>query len=372
MSGPRVAHLTTVHRLRDPRIFYKAVGTLRDAGYDVHLVARHARSETVEGVPVTALEAPEGRLTAPQRLVLLRQAYAEARALDAALYHVHDPELIPVAYALKRATGARVVYDMHEDYRWHGRLLGPGLRALERWCFRWVDHVVVVHDGLRRLVEAHGAPATVVANYFLPHDPSAPPTAKRLAGPLRLLYAGVQAEVRGLPTLVDVAGRIAAGGLPWRLDLVGVCYRADERARAEDRLAAYGGADVLHRTGWADYVPHVAMMPFYAQAHVGLALWEPHPNHAAVPTKFYEYLHHGLPIVCTDLPAWRPFIERHGCGALVPPGDAGAVVRVVQGWADDPERYAALSAAAAETAPQYHWRVMGERLAALYDALLGR
>jgi len=365
---PRVVHLTTVHRLRDPRIFYKEVGTLRQAGYDVHLVAPHGCSETVEGVPVTALPLVAGRA---RRVLLQRAAYRAARGLRADLYHFHDPELIPVGYALKRATGARVVYDMHENYRGHGRVQGRLLRALERWCFGWVDHVVLAEDSYAPIVAASGVPFTIMLNYFLPHAQAQPVPKMLPQERVELLYAGVQGRTRGLPVLLDLGARIQAQALPWRLTLAGACYvRADRRA-AEERLSVGGLSTVVRRDGWDTYLPWPDMERYFQEAHIGLALLQPHPNYRdTLPTKFYEYLHYGLPILCADFPRWRAFVEEQGCGAAVNAGDADAVVAQVRAWTEDPAAYARLSAAAVAAAPRYHWSVMAERLLALYERLL--
>ena len=363
-----MVHLSTVHALHDPRIFYKEVQSLKSAGYDVHLVVQHPRSEVVDGIPVTGLPPTRGRY---RRLPLLRRAFQAARMLGAELYHIHDPELIPVAVALKRRTGARVIYDMHEDYRGHGPIEGRVLRALERWCFSRIDHVVIAEDCYAPVVESAGAAYTPILNYFRPPDaaPIAPKTLDE--GRFELLYAGVQGEARGLGTLLEVAAHIRRAGLPWRLTLAGVCYVARERHRAEGRIADVGV--VLRRAGWAQYLPWDAMTPFFREAHVGLALLAPHPNYLeTIPTKFYEYLHYGLPILCSDFPAWRAFVERHGCGAVVAPDDVGAVVAVLKRWASDPATYARLSAAALQAAPRYRWARMEARLLDLYERLLHR
>jgi glycosyltransferase involved in cell wall biosynthesis len=112
-------------------------------------------------------------------------------------------------------------------------------------------------------------------------------------------------------------------------------------------------------------------MEHSARAHVGLALFRDNPNAAGVIlTKFYEYLHYGLPILCSDFPLWRRFVERHDCGAVVPPGDAEAAFDVLARWAADPARYRTLSANARAAASRYRWAPMGERLAELYRNLL--
>ncbi len=366
---PRVVHLTTAHDPRDPRIFHKQLQTLRDAGFDARFVAPHAQDEVRCGIPITALPQGRGYL---HRLQLQRPAYHAARALRADLYHIHDPELIPVAYALKRSTGACVVYDMHENYRAaKGPLLGGALRALERWCFRWVDHVVAANAGHRRIPQASGAPETLVANYFKPPEEELPVRKPPLADGLRLVYTGVMAEERGLLSLVDLAARFRAARPCWRLDLAGVCYRKGDRRRAEAQIREQGAAPALRRTGWDEYVPWPVLAEACAAAHVGLVLWMPTPhNRERLPTKFYEYLHYGLPILCSDLPLWRAFVEEHGCGAVVPPADAEAAFCILQRWADDPAAYEKLAAAARRAAPAYRWEEMGRRLVRLYEELL--
>jgi len=289
-----------------------------------------------------------------------------ARGLRADCYHFHDPELIPVAYALKWTTGGRIIYDMHEDYRWHGPVEGRSLRALERWCFRWADHVVLAESSYRSIVDGADVVATFIGNYMRPYDGTPPPRRTEMASPVRLLYTGVVAQSRGLFHMIDLTERAAA-----TLRMVGICNLSNQRRRAEQTIQRRGLDACIHRIGWDTYVPAPDMTSHYRWADVGLALFEPDPNYVrSMPTKFYEYLHYGLPIICSDFPRWRRFIERHDCGAVVSPGDMAAAHAVLRRWRANPGRYRALSEAARAAAPQYRWDVMGERLVRLYDELL--
>jgi glycosyltransferase involved in cell wall biosynthesis len=113
------------------------------------------------------------------------------------------------------------------------------------------------------------------------------------------------------------------------------------------------------------------MPPHYRRADVGLALCEPHPNHVgSLLTKFYEYLHYGLPLICSDFPLWRRFVEEHECGAVVPPGDPEAVLNVLDRWQAHPDRYRQCAENARAAAPQYRWAPMEERLVNRYRCLL--
>ena len=368
-SQRRIAHVTTVHHPFDPRIFYKQLASLRDAGFDAHLIAPHEHDEQVQGISIHALPRPETRW---HRLALQPQVFKRAWALDAALYQIHDPELLPLAFLLKRTIGARVVYDMHENYRSKGALLGRGLRALERWAFRWVDHVLLAEESYRSIVEDHAVPHTYIANYFRPIGDEDPvDTVEISETPTRLLYTGTLSNSRGLRTMVELAAEIQRTGRLETVELVGVCHHEDQRARAEERIRAERLDDVIERVGWDTYVPPSAMPPHYRRADVGLALFEPHTNYRrSLPTKFYEYLHYGLPLLCSDVPLWRRFVKQHACGAVVPPGEPGAVLDVLDAWQAHPERYRECAENARAAAPQYRWETMGERLVNLYRRLL--
>ena len=110
----RAVHMTTVHQPDDVRIFAKQCRTLAALGYDVHLVAASASGEVVrDGVRARGrrprLLGERFRMTRT-----VAQALRTASALDADVYHLHDPELIPAGLMLARG-GKRVVYDAHED-----------------------------------------------------------------------------------------------------------------------------------------------------------------------------------------------------------------------------------------------------------------
>lgn len=366
----RVVHLSAVHRAEDPRLFHRECATLHDAGFDVHLVIPHARNETRDGIRIHALPQVRGRY---RRFMLWPLLYRKARALRADVYHFHDPEVIPAAYVLKRATGARMIYDMHEDYRAGRGLEGFLLRALERWCFRWVDHVVISDAVYAEITDPSPVPTTLIANYFKPPDASIEFPTRASGEPFTLAYTGVMSKDRGLFNLLDLACAIQQARLDWRIELTGICYVDCYRKRADRVIGCQGLEGVVKRTGWNRYVPWPKLLARCTEAHVGLVLWNARSGQMRkIPTKFYEYLHCGLPILCSDFPLWRQFVKKHECGAVVPPGDVRVALQMLRRWAETPDLYQRLSKAAQEAALKYRWQPMGERLIRLYRQLLAQ
>lgn len=377
-SRSRVVHVTTVHRSQDPRIFRKQVQSLSEAGFDTHLIAPHPKEEVVDGIPIHALPRRRGRL---RRLTLQPSAFRRSVALHAELYHFHDPELIPCMYLVKQATGACVVYDMHEDYASRGGAMGTLLRLLETWCFRWVDHVVTAEVGYDPILEGQPISRTLIANYHRPFNGDVA-TAKEneqsegtedtgARQPRRLLYTGTIANDRGLDVMLDVAEAIRERGRAERLCIAGVCNRSGELRAAERRRRQKDLTDIVERVGWDRFVPPENLAQYYHDADVGLVLFDRHPNFVqSFPTKFYEYLHHGLPFICTDVPLWRSFVEENDCGAVVPPNDPEAVLQVLDRWNRNPERFRELQQNARQAAQKYRWSQMAERLVGVYEDLL--
>jgi glycosyltransferase involved in cell wall biosynthesis len=220
----------------------------------------------------------------------------------------------------------------------------------------------------------HDAPVphTYIANYVRPIGDETPEEVEaRAEAPTRLLYTGTLSDGRGLGTMVDLAARIRRAGRPETIGLVGICRHPAQRARTEEQIRGEGLDGIVERVGWDTYVRPSSMPPYYRRADVGLALFEPHPNHAdSIPTKFYEYLYYGLPLICSDLSRWRRFVERHECGVVVPPRTPEAVLDVLDHWQARPDRYRTHVNNAREAASQYRWDAMGECLVDRYRTLL--
>ena len=96
----KVCHMTSAHPPEDVRIFYKECVSLANAGYDVYLVAK-GESYEKNGVHIIGVGQPSGgRLSRMTKFS--KQVYQAALAVNADIYHFHDPELLPYGLKLKR------------------------------------------------------------------------------------------------------------------------------------------------------------------------------------------------------------------------------------------------------------------------------
>ena len=96
----KVCHMTSAHAPGMSGSFNKECVSLGKAGYQVYLVQR-GESYEASGVHVIGVGQPSGgRLT--RMTSFARKVYEAALAVDADLYHLHDPELLPYGIKLKR------------------------------------------------------------------------------------------------------------------------------------------------------------------------------------------------------------------------------------------------------------------------------
>ena len=105
----KMVGLTSVHPWLDTRIFLKQCQSVAQAGHLFVLFVADAKGdEEKDGVQIRDDGSSKGRLhhilNAPDRV------FAETCNLDADIYHLHDPELMPIGLKLKRM-GKRVVFD---------------------------------------------------------------------------------------------------------------------------------------------------------------------------------------------------------------------------------------------------------------------
>jgi glycosyltransferase involved in cell wall biosynthesis len=334
-QAPRVVHLTSVHAADDTRVYHKECRSLADAGYHVTLIAQAPLVGTDDPrIRVVVVPRPSSRWRRVTETTwrVLRDAWRE----DADLYHLHDPELLPVGLILK-LRGARVVYDVHENWPaavdardWIPRRVRTvarrGIAGVELCAARFVDAVVVVIPE----IAARFPPEKValVQNFPLPDERRATDRAPDDDPPI-VVYIGDLTEIRGARTMVE-----AMASLPPKVAARLVVAGTFSPPVLEQELHRLPGSDRLETRAW---LSRAGVTELLARATVGLVVFHPSPNHvASQPNKLFEYMAAGLPVIASDFPRWREIVGPHGAGLLVDPCDPAAIARAITTMLADP------------------------------------
>jgi glycosyltransferase involved in cell wall biosynthesis len=363
----KVVHLTSVHSPGDPRIFHKQCRALAAAGLNVVLIAPCDENFVQDGVRVRCVTP---RTSRSQRLTrtlssVLRAAWSER----ADIYHIHDPELIPVGILL-RARGVPVIYDVHEDYvtgirqkKYVPRMFRPVLASAagmaERLSSSIFETVVAEKYYASRFPRSTRVlnypildPATRASNWYAPVP--------------RLVYTGSVSSDRGALTYARILRHLP----DFEIHLVGrtgVELRdrlMDEAGPCSDRLVIPFVGSFVQPARIFEYCNERCWLG-------GLAIF-PRTAHYEQKelTKFFEYMACGLPVIASDFPVWRDLIHTNESGIVVPHDDLTAAATAILDLLQRPAAAAGMGRAGrAAVEEHFQWHSQAEALVDLYHSL---
>ncbi len=376
-TSPRICILSTVHLLHDVRLFQAEARTLARAGFEVTVIALEDTTDSeTDGARTIPLPAQQNRLLrALQSIRVLRLALRQR----AELYAIHDPELLPAAVLLRLLTRRPVVYDVHEDVpaAIRSRLWLPrGLRPLTAWLYRFVerlslpfiaglslaDHAYEKYYRGLRFETVLNYPLMTYADLYRPAGPS-------LGARPVLVYTGAIMRLRGLFEMLYLVQRLRRSFPSILLRLVGP-VDSELVAERDEVVSRLGLAPNVEFTG---LVSHTQVHGYILDADVCLALLHPDPNYLrSLPTKMFEYMMMGRPVVVSDFPMWKDIVEDAECGYAVDPLDGDAAANAVQTLLGDDDRRVRMGEAGRRAVlERYSWEGEGRRLVGLYRELLG-
>ncbi|KZZ64846.1 glycosyl transferase [Oleiphilus sp. HI0130] len=363
-----VAHLTSAHPRYDVRIYVKMCRSLSKEHHVSLVVADGLGDEVKESVSIMDVGAKSGgRLSRMTRTV--KKVYKKALELDAQLYHLHDPELLPIAIKLKRR-GKLVIFDAHEDLP--KQLLGkPYLHPMARIVLskiigqyeKWVCPKLDVVIGATPIISAKFSQfckrAENINNYPLLDELCR--VSDRQIKANEVAYVGGISEIRGIKPLVRSMGKVKGV----RLNLVGNFGSK----KLEDEVKSFQEFNAVNDLGFKS---REEVAEILARSRAGIVTFLASPNHIdAQPNKMFEYMSAGLPIVTSNFPLWREIVEGNNCGICVDPENIAELAKAVQYLNDNSVEAERLGANGRRAvAEKYNWEQEEQKLSALYKDLL--
>ena len=239
----------------------------------------------------------------------------------------------------------------------HSSLL-RGLQRVEMFLYRRAARIVAVTHSFKRILQERGVPATkigVVTNGvdFSRYEPR--PKDAELLGSLGLEgrfvvgYVGTHGMAHGLDTLLDAAQRIQE-----RVDLenVSMLFVGDGARRAE--LTAAASSRGIRNVHFVGPVPKEQVARFWSILDVSIIhLRKTELFTTTIPSKLFECMGMGLPVLLGVAGEARELLERHEMGLAFPPEDADALLNAIKSLAADANRLDRLRRNALDAAPHY-------------------
>lgn len=367
----RVCHMTSAHEEEDIRIFHKECVSLAKAGYEVYLVER-GESREKDGVHIVGVgDIPRSRRRRMTEGV--RKVYEAARALDADVYHFHDPELISCGLKLKKA-GKKVIFDSHEKYTdqiavkeylpaWVARTIAAAYGSYERRALKKLDAVIFpctlngknpFAGQCKRAVLISNA--TILGEFFEKYDPCSP----RQEG--LVCYVGGLTEPRGITNCMK--GAYKAGATL----ALGGAFSPPEYQEALRQDPAYSCVEyrgMLDREG---------VRALLASSQVGLCVLRDVGQYLKIETfgiKVYEYMSMGLPVLLSHSAYNDKMMERYGFGVCVDPDDTDQIAAAIADLLEHPDKARQMGENGRRAvAEEFNWGVEEKKLLTLYEDIL--
>lgn len=365
----RVVHLTSAHHRCDIRIFLKQCTSLANRGYVVSLVVADGYGyEEKNGVSIYDVGLPSSRLN--RMLQTTRRVMAKAIELDADIYHLHDPELIPIGLKLKKQ-GKKVIFDSHEDVpkqlltkpyldllsRW---IASKIFAIYERWSCRQLDAVIAATPFIRDKFLAIGVRTIDINNFPLLEDISAEIHSHKKAK--EICYVGGISRIRGIKELLQAMEFVDND---FRINLCGSFYEPKLRKS----LKALSGWKMVNEMGFLD---RLSVRNVMSRSMGGVVTLHPTTNYLnALPIKMFEYMAAGIPVIASDFPLWRNIIIGKDCGLCVDPMNPMDIARAINYLEQHPEKALQFGKnGRLAVLESYNWMIEEKKLLQFYKEIL--
>ncbi|GGG01013.1 glycosyltransferase [Pontibacter amylolyticus] len=331
MSEKRILLASLLKPINDTRLYEKlGLSLSKIKGASIHLAGYE--TPIPAGAPANIHFHPifQFKRLSMGRLTAQRDYYRLLQHIRPQLVIVSTHELLlPTLLYKARYKGVRIVYDIQENYSLNLRsqhnyswplkhLLALSIRTIERMCATSIDHFLLAEHSYADELPFLDNRYTFIENKYkasLKLPPLATPVSLPKTGQLRLLYSGTIAEEYGVWEAIELARQLQIVRPEVKLTIIGYCANSHTLAKLQQACQALPFVEMI---GGDKLVPHQEILEQIPKSHIGLLPYRPNAStFRCIPTKLYEYMAHGLPLLIQQNPLWQGIVEGNDAGRAV-------------------------------------------------------
>jgi glycosyltransferase involved in cell wall biosynthesis len=364
-SKIKVMLISAGHLPIDPRIVSKIYSSLQQ-DYDVCLVLPNLPFKTLFTPQIPFFKSVIARVLICQPIIFVYFLIFRPR-----IVHIFMAELLPLAFVFDWF-GATVIYEVQENlYKKIPTKTRNNGWLIER-IFRFFDQKARHHFSLiftekaylneyKILAKPHALVQNFASSTWLDYDF---PTPNHVIP--EFYYAGVISYERAFDTMTKAVALVSQKYPTVKLHLFGI-VRITEAALQQDEDYQKAKNNILFH----GHLPQKQAFRYAQRCIAGIALLKPVGDYTdSYPTKIFDYMALGLPVITANFDLYKPIVETQNCGFCTNPTDAQSVANAMIALIEDPSLTQKMGTAGRKAiAQQYNWELEAKKLKDLYQLL---
>lgn len=285
------------------------------------------------------------------------------------IVHIHEHRLVYLVIVIKlRKRNIKVIYDAHEDSE-HERYE----HGMKKYGVFLANVFVKIHGFIEHLACRCGDSSNATYRRVVASICKEDYYSKKLSNPLSRIrsylsgggrivcYVGGMSEDRSTTMLAEISDKISGSlYLAGPIDEVYYSTLANNYKETQQKKWFYKG--ILNRE---------KVERLYSICDVGVCISKKTRNNFyALPTKLFEYMRAGLPIVASEFPLWKEIIQGANCGVCVNENNLEDICSKINYLLDHPEEASILGKNGQHAVKQkYNWSIEEKKLLQVYKDL---
>lgn len=332
--------ITTIHPPFDARIYERGIKSSLEAGFSVCLVSPWQKPyQPWLNHSWICLRPPKRRW---ERIYHGFKTFLASCRVQAKIYHFHDVDFLLWGVLLNFIKKVPVVYDCHENnpeeimYNktwiplYLRKLLSRITLEVENQAVKKLGYCITVVSSQMERFSKLGVKTILIRNY------SAWKPIRNLKHERALIcIAGTLTPSHGMNVILEMGRELKRKSINLIIIIT-------------DRFLSENYKEHIMKTIQIEDLPikiYQKVKPkdiasLLSKACIGLSVEQDTPEkRISLPTKLFEYMAFGLPIIASNLPNIRKVIKEADCGILVSPGDAVEFVDAALDLIENQDRF---------------------------------